>query len=171
MFWREVQGLLPGRQSPCRGTAGRDGGPVHSADGVIRLRARHLDRGVGFIARAVANSGKPRRRRRLEPQPVERNPQTARHRGKGGPLLRPGMDRVGDHGMAAGKGRFRLQSVHAGETAASIKENTGFEYDCPVEVPETAPPSAETLALIRGAVGADIAEIYPKFAREVLAAG
>ena len=70
-----------------------------------------------------------------------------------------------------GKGRFRLQSVHAGETAVSIKENTGFEYDCPAEVPETAPPSAETLALIRGAVGADIAEIYPKFAREVLAAG
>ena len=67
-----------------------------------------------------------------------------------------------------GKGRFSLQSVHAGETAASIKENTGFEYDCPAEVPETAPPSAETLALIRGAVGADIAEIYPKFAREVL---
>lgn len=70
-----------------------------------------------------------------------------------------------------GKGRFRLHSVHAGETAASVKENTGFEFDCPAEVPETAPPSAETLKLIRGAVGADIAEIYPKFASDVLTAG
>ena len=64
--------------------------------------------------------------------------------------------------------RFRLQSIHAGETAASIEENTGFDYDSPAELPETPPPSAETLALIRGDVGADIAEIYPKFAREVL---
>jgi glutaconate CoA-transferase subunit B len=67
--------------------------------------------------------------------------------------------------------RFRLQTIHAGETAASIKENTGFEYDAPADVPQTPQPSAETLELIRGGVGADIAEIYPKFAREVLAAG
>ena len=66
--------------------------------------------------------------------------------------------------------RFRLQTIHAGETAASIKENTGFEYDAPADVPQTPQPSAETLELIRGGVGADIAEIYPKFAREVLAA-
>ena len=67
--------------------------------------------------------------------------------------------------------RFRLQTIHAGETAASIKENTGFEYDAPADVPQTPQPSAETLELIRGGVGADIAEIYSKFAREVVAAG
>ena len=67
--------------------------------------------------------------------------------------------------------RFRLQSIHAGETAASIRENTGFEYDAPADVPQTPPPSGEILELIRGGVGADIAEIYPKFAREVLVAG
>ena len=67
--------------------------------------------------------------------------------------------------------RFRLQTIHVGETLASISENTGFDYDAPTNVPQTLPPSAETLKLIRGAVGADIAEVYPKFARQVLAAG
>ncbi len=67
--------------------------------------------------------------------------------------------------------RFRLQSVHEGETAENIRENTGFDFDCPATVPQTPPPSAETLDLIRGEVGADIAEVYPKFAREVLAIG
>ncbi len=67
--------------------------------------------------------------------------------------------------------RFRLQTIHDGETAASIRENTGFDYAAPKDVPQTSPPSAQSLELIRGAVGADIAEVYPKFAREVLAAG
>ncbi len=67
--------------------------------------------------------------------------------------------------------RFRLQSVHEGEMAENIRENTGFDFDCPATVPQTPPPSAETLDLIRGEVGADIAEVYPKFAREVLAIG
>ena len=67
--------------------------------------------------------------------------------------------------------RFRLQSVHEGETAENIRENTGFDFDCTATVPQTPPPSAETLDLIRGEVGADIAEVYPKFAREVLAIG
>ena len=64
--------------------------------------------------------------------------------------------------------RFRLQSVHGGESVESVRENTGFEFDCPAKVPQTPPPSAETLALIRGEVGADIAEVYPKFSREIL---
>ena len=67
--------------------------------------------------------------------------------------------------------RFRLQTIHDGETAASIRENTGFDYAAATDVPQTSPPSAQSLELIRGAVGADIAEVYPKFAREVLAAG
>ena len=66
--------------------------------------------------------------------------------------------------------RFRLQTIHDGETAASIRENTGFDYAAATDVPQTSPPSAQSLELIRGAVGADIAEVYPKFAREVLAA-
>ncbi len=72
-----------------------------------------------------------------------------------------------DHAAAC----FRLESVHAGDTVESVIGNTGFEFDCPAKVPETPPPSAETLALIRGVVGADIAEVYPKFARQVLGIG
>ncbi len=69
------------------------------------------------------------------------------------------------------KRRFRLHSIHAGETPEGIAENTGFDFDRPAKVPQTPPPSAETLALIRGDVGADIAEVYPKFAREILGSG
>ncbi|MBT5038336.1 MAG: CoA synthetase [Rhodospirillaceae bacterium] len=64
--------------------------------------------------------------------------------------------------------RFCLVSVHAGESAESVHDNTGFDFDCPAKVPQTPPPSPEILALIRGVVGADIAEVYPKFARQVL---
>ena len=49
--------------------------------------------------------------------------------------------------------------------------HTGFEFDVPEEVPQTPPPSAETLALIRGPIGAEIAETYPAFAARVLGVG
>jgi glutaconate CoA-transferase subunit B len=69
------------------------------------------------------------------------------------------------------RGRFRLQSVHPGHTVEDVLANTGFAFDVPTAVPETPPPSAQTLALIRGLVGALIAETYPRFAAEVLAVG
>ena len=68
-------------------------------------------------------------------------------------------------------GRFQLESVHGGDSVESVRDNTGFDFDCPADVPESPPPSGETLALIRGEVGADIAEVYPKFARQMLATG
>jgi glutaconate CoA-transferase subunit B len=64
--------------------------------------------------------------------------------------------------------RFRLASVHPGHAADEIAEHTGFEYDAPAEVPVTPSPSAATLALIRGRIGAEIAETYPAFATRVL---
>jgi glutaconate CoA-transferase subunit B len=64
--------------------------------------------------------------------------------------------------------RFRLASVHPGHTADEVAEHTGFAYDVPDEVPATPSPSAETLALIRGRIGAEIAETYPAFAARVL---
>ena len=64
--------------------------------------------------------------------------------------------------------RFRLASVHPGHTAGEIAQHTGFAYDVPDEVPQTPPPSSETLALIRGRIGAEIAETYPAFAARVL---
>jgi len=66
------------------------------------------------------------------------------------------------------RGRFRLESVHPGESVASVRENTGFDFDCPDTVPETPPPSAATLKAIRRDIAPKIADPYPKFAAEVL---
>jgi glutaconate CoA-transferase subunit B len=62
------------------------------------------------------------------------------------------------------RARFLLQSMHPGQSVRDVQENTGFAFDLPGDVMETPPPSAETLALIRGPVGAAIAETYPGFA-------
>ena len=63
---------------------------------------------------------------------------------------------------------FALASLHPGESLQSIRDNTGFDYREPAEVSETPPPDAQTLALIRGEVGGQIAEVYPKFASATL---
>lgn len=60
--------------------------------------------------------------------------------------------------------RFRLKSVHRGGSAADVRANTGFDYDEPADVPTTAEPDAETLALLRGRVTHELAETYPQFA-------
>ena len=60
--------------------------------------------------------------------------------------------------------RFRLRSVHRGVSAADVRANTGFDYDEPADVPATAEPDADTLALLRGRVGSELAETYPQFA-------
>lgn len=63
---------------------------------------------------------------------------------------------------------FTLASLHPGESLQSIRDNTGFDYIEPVEIGETPPPDAEALELIRGEVGRQIAEVYPKFAQSHL---
>jgi glutaconate CoA-transferase subunit B len=65
-------------------------------------------------------------------------------------------------------GRFALHSVHPGQSLDDIREHTGFDFDLPTSVYETPAPTVKELALIRGSVGADIAETYPAFARRVL---
>lgn len=70
-----------------------------------------------------------------------------------------------------GQGRFRLASVHPGHDVDEIAEHTGFAYEVPDAVSETPTPSHETLALIRGRIGAEIAETYPAFAARVLGVG
>jgi glutaconate CoA-transferase subunit B len=67
------------------------------------------------------------------------------------------------------RGRFRLKTVHPGHTVDEVVRHTGFDFDVPDAVSETPAPSAQTLALIRGPVGAALAETYPRFAAEVLA--
>lgn len=60
--------------------------------------------------------------------------------------------------------RFRLASVHPGETADTIRANTGFTYDEPGQVPTTTPVTDTELALLDGQIAGEIAETYPKFA-------
>jgi len=64
------------------------------------------------------------------------------------------------------KRRFRLESVHPGETVDQVRESTGFDFDAG-RVGETSGPTAEELALLRGPVAAQIAPDYPDFARKV----
>jgi glutaconate CoA-transferase subunit B len=63
--------------------------------------------------------------------------------------------------------RFRLESVHPGHTVNDIRENTGFVFDSPANVPDTQAPSTAELALLRGVVATKIAENYPAFAQRV----
>ena len=60
--------------------------------------------------------------------------------------------------------RFRLASVHEGETPASVREHTGFDYDEPADVPVTAAVSEDDLHLLRNRVVDEVAETYPRFA-------
>ena len=63
--------------------------------------------------------------------------------------------------------RFRLDSVHPGHTVEEVIEHTGFQFDWPAEVPQTEPPSDETLRLMREVVAPELAEVYPQFAGTV----
>jgi glutaconate CoA-transferase subunit B len=64
-------------------------------------------------------------------------------------------------------GRFRLRSVHPGHTLEEVRDQTGFDFDCPDDVPTTATPGAARLDLLRGPLAHEMADIYPAFARQV----
>jgi glutaconate CoA-transferase subunit B len=68
-------------------------------------------------------------------------------------------------------GRFVLASVHPGHTLEEVVENTGFEFDRPRSVPETAAPTPETLKMMREVVAPQLAEVYPQFAAQVFGVG
>ncbi|MEM9062700.1 MAG: CoA-transferase [Pseudomonadota bacterium] len=85
---------------------------------------------------------------------------------------RPG----GPHALITGRavfdwqkesGRFRLKTVHSGETIESIREMTGFEFDIEQDVVETQAPSAERLERIRVEIAPKILTFYPEFAGRV----
>jgi len=63
--------------------------------------------------------------------------------------------------------RFRLASVHPGHSEAEVAENTAFDFDRPQRVPQTAPPSPETLHILRKVIAPQLCEVYPRFAAEV----
>jgi glutaconate CoA-transferase subunit B len=63
---------------------------------------------------------------------------------------------------------FRLESLHPGVTLDEVRDNTGFDFECPPEPPTTPPPEPERLALIRGRIAGEVAETYPEFATRQL---
>lgn len=84
-------------------------------------------------------------------------------------VYRPG----GPYGLLTGlawfsfdkqKHRFRLESVHPEHSVEEVRDQTGFEFECPQQVPFTPAPEPEMLALIRGRIRNEIAETYPRFA-------
>jgi glutaconate CoA-transferase subunit B len=69
-----------------------------------------------------------------------------------------------------GRGRFALESVHAGEDVSSVRDATGFDYDAPAVPPPTAGLTDEDRELLRLRVADEIAETYPRFAAGLRAA-
>ena len=70
-------------------------------------------------------------------------------------------------GFDSANKRFRLDSIHPGHSVGEVLENTGFDFECPPNVPETSPPSTDTLRLMRERVAPELAEVYPQFAQKV----
>jgi len=60
--------------------------------------------------------------------------------------------------------RFRLESVHPGHRLSEVEAATGFDFDRADPVVETAVPTKNELALIRGRIREELAEAYPIFA-------
>ncbi len=67
------------------------------------------------------------------------------------------------------RARFSLVSIHPDFTLDDVLENTGFTFDHPKTVPTTTSPNPATLALLRGPIRDQIAEIYPQFAARAFA--
>lgn len=70
----------------------------------------------------------------------------------------------------AARGRFVLASLHPGETRASVRDATGFDYDEPETVPETRGPSADDRAALAGPIRAALEDTYPQFCARVFGA-
>ena len=62
--------------------------------------------------------------------------------------------------------RFRLDGLLPGATLEEVRDNTGFEFECPEGVGRVPPPETERVALIRHRIIEEISETYPEFARD-----
>jgi glutaconate CoA-transferase subunit B len=61
--------------------------------------------------------------------------------------------------------RLRLASLHPGNTLESVREATGFDFECDADpVPETGVPDAQALAALAGPIADELFDIYPAFA-------
>ena len=61
--------------------------------------------------------------------------------------------------------RFRLDGLLPGTSVEEVRDNTGFEFDCPEAIGELRPPGPERLSLLRSRIAGEVAETYPEFAR------
>lgn len=68
------------------------------------------------------------------------------------------------------RGRFRLASLHPGETRESVRAATGFDYDEPAAVPTTPGPSAADRAALAGPIRAALEDTYPLFCARLFGA-
>jgi len=67
----------------------------------------------------------------------------------------------------AERARFRLDSVHGGETPETVAAATGFSFEHAARVAETPAPAPERLKRLRRDIAPQIAEFYPRFAARV----
>lgn len=57
--------------------------------------------------------------------------------------------------------------MHPGHTLEEVRDQTAFDFDAGAEVPQTPLHGPEVLALPRGPVAVEIADVYPGCARQV----
>jgi len=65
------------------------------------------------------------------------------------------------------RGGFTLATVHPGHSLEEVRDRTGFDFALAPELRTTSLPDPATLALIRGAIARELAEVYPAFAAEI----
>ena len=61
--------------------------------------------------------------------------------------------------------RFRLNGLLPGASLEEVRDNTGFDFDCPGNIGPVAAPEPDRLALIHSRIAEEISETYPEFAR------
>lgn len=64
--------------------------------------------------------------------------------------------------------RFRLDGLLPGATLEEVRDNTGFDFDCPADVGPVAAPEPDRVELIHTRIAEEISETYPEFARNRL---
>jgi glutaconate CoA-transferase subunit B len=65
------------------------------------------------------------------------------------------------------RARFRLESVHGGDTPRTVAEATGFDFDTAPRIAQTPAPAPDRLERLRRDIAPKVAGFYPEFAARV----
>jgi len=65
------------------------------------------------------------------------------------------------------RGRFKLESVNPGHSAAEVSEHTGFDYDVATQLQQTPAPSRSMFEMLNARVLNEVSVIYPQFTRSL----